>query len=152
MDTDNRLIFHDRIIKTGKGESKFAVRFNKGFFFPLRGTFWNYNAKSVSIPYMPLKEYDGIYAVELERFLDNNPYGYAKQMRVRKDLTLILLEYTEYDLLFKNDFEICLLQCNILSVCHCAELMMRIHKRVINQFLKEKEAAEYNDYFKDDRL
>ena len=63
---DNTLLFHDKIIKTGKGESKFAVRYNKGCFSPYMLTLWNYEAKSVSIPIVVDNDLNqGIFCIEL---------------------------------------------------------------------------------------
>ena len=73
----SELLFHDQIIKTGKGESKFAIRYNIHGVSPYMGTKWNYNAKSVSIPPYDNKlicgadycgEEFGIYAVEIGDF------------------------------------------------------------------------------------
>ena len=156
---DNRLQFHDRIIKTGKGESKFAIRYNFGSFSPYQYVLWNYNAKSVSIPPYDDKliiycgedycgDEFGIYAVEFDDFLynRNNPYV-QKQMQMGNNNTLVLLEYTENDVLHKRPEEIALRQCNIVFVCNSAMLIKAMCKWIINRFLEEKEAAEYNTYF-----
>ena len=144
---DNTLLFHDRIIKTGKGESKFAIRYNLGFRSPYKGSQWDYNVKSVSCP-------QGIYCVALEYLFKGwkiNPY--ILEMRsdewAIKHLKLLLLEYTEDDVLFKTQYEMAVRQCNIVFICDNMLSMVRMFndRIVIARFLKEKEAAEYNTYF-----
>lgn len=148
---DNTLLFHDKIIKTGKGESKFAVRYNKGCFSPYRFTLWNYEAKSVSIPIVVDNDLNqGIFCIELEDFLRRNQNPYAKRMWLDtwwEPLTFILLEYTDDDVLFKSEAETALRQCNIVYVCSHPLSIHKFYKMGINRFLKEKEKAEYNTYF-----
>ncbi|MBO5465924.1 MAG: hypothetical protein J6A02_00610 [Prevotella sp.] len=161
------LLFHDRIIKTGKGESKFAVRYNSktddgksiGPFTYSRGKFsfkeWNLSAKSVSESDCILFHYTsdgtGIFAVEYDKFISGK--GYAVEHMVKyKDITLILLEYTEDDVISRNESEICLRQCNIVFVSDQPTFMTKWKDGTINelmkQFITEKEAAEYNTYAK----
>lgn len=147
---DNRLLFHDRIIKTGKGESKFAVRYNFGCLSPFYATVWDMSAKSVSIP-LDSVENAGIYAITLETYY--RCYGdapFAFEMFANKPGILhILLEYTDEDVKFGGFFsEICLRQCNIVYFERAGLFKMKLeHDQIISRFLKEKEAAEYNTYF-----
>ena len=147
MREDKTLLFHDKIIKTGKGESKFAIRYNLGFCSPYKGSQWDYNAKSVSC-------HQGIFCVALEYLFKGwkiNPY--ILEMRsdewAIKHLKLLLLEYTEDDALFKTQYEMAVRQCNIVFICDNMLTMVRMFNEriVIDRFLKEKEAAEYNTYF-----
>ncbi|MBP3229606.1 MAG: hypothetical protein J6M40_02550 [Prevotella sp.] len=152
---DNRLQFHDRIIKTGKGESKFAIRYNIHGVSPYMGTKWNYNAKSVSIPPYDNKlicgadycgEEFGIYAVEIGDFFLKNNSPYIQQIKM-PFVDVLLLEYTEDDVLHKRPEEISLRQCNIVYVCDNLVSIYRMFKYITNKFQKIKEAAEYNTYF-----
>ena len=161
------LLFHDRIIKTGKGESKFAVRFNSktddgksiGPFTYSRGKLyyseWDLSAKSVSeddcIRSYHVSDGAGIYAVEFDTFLSGKGYA-AEQMMKNENVTLILLEYTDDDIVAKSEHEICLRQCNIVHVSEQSTFIAKCKAGTINklmaQFIVEKEAAEYNTYAK----
>lgn len=148
------LVFHNKIIKSGKGESKFAVRYNMGYFSPMSPlkVKWDYNAKSVSCPIVDYSDLNqGIYGVALDCFFkDMNHNPYVKRI-INNDtwepIKCILLEYTENDVLQKSDLEIALRQCNIVFVGDSLTSIWRFFKGNINQFLRVKEAAEYNTYF-----
>ena len=60
---------------------------------------------------------------------------------------VLLLEYTEDDVLHKRPEEISLRQCNIVYVCDNLVSIYRMFKYITNKFQKIKEAAEYNTYF-----
>lgn len=150
MDKDKTLLFHNKIIKTGKRESKFAIRYNLGFLSPFMRTQWDYNAKSVSCPIEDNSENKGIYCVPLNVFFKTFNYNfYVKKMTTPtwEPLKIILLEYTEDDVLFKSEIEISLKQCNIVYVCDNIVSIYRIFKDITNKFQKIKEAAEYNTYY-----
>lgn len=154
MEKPKGLVFHDQIIKSGKGESKFAVRYNMGYFSPMSPlkVKWDYNAKSVSCPIVDYSDLNqGIYGVALDCFFKNmNHNPYVKRIMNNdtwEPIKCILLEYTENDVLRKSDFEIALRQCNIVYVCDNIVSMYRMFKDITNKFQKIKEAAEYNTYY-----
>lgn len=162
------LLFHDKIINTGKGESKFAVRFNDktedgksiGPYTYSRGKLhyyeWNLSAKSVSdnecVRGLNVDEVTGgIYAVEFNTFLSGKGYA-AKEMRKNENVTLILLEYTEDDVVMKTETEICFTQCNIVYVSDQPTFIDKSKDGTLNklmkQFVSKKATAEYNTYVK----
>jgi hypothetical protein len=149
------LEFHDKIIKTGKGESKFAVRYNKGDYSPMSPlkVKWDYNAKSVSLVDKDCGGSPGIYAVEWNMVLFHRknviPNLYVEIMKSDfPDNVLILLESTEDDVLFRSREEIAFRQCNIVYVGNIRQFMnFTSIRNIIAHFLKEKETSEYNNYF-----
>ena len=161
------LVFHDQVINTGKGKSKFAVRFNEktddgksiGPFTYSRGKLyyseWDLSAKSVSeddcIRSYHVSDGAGIYAVEFDTFLSGKGYA-AEEMMKNENVTLILLEYTDDDIVAKSENEICLRQCNIVYVSEQSTFIAKCKAGTINklmaQFIVDKEAAEYNTYAK----
>ena len=159
------LQFHNKIIKTGNGKSKFAVRYNKitdnnKSISPYAHSGWDLYAKSVSeiAEIEGFKDLDsvgtGIYAVEFDTFVSGKGYA-AKEMIKNKNTTLILLEYTDDDVIENSDIEICLRQCNIVYVSE-QQTFISAYKdgtlnKLMSQFAAEKEAASYNTYIKPKR-
>lgn len=162
------LEFHDKIINTGKGESKFAVRFNKKtnnnksmspYVNPIYNE-WDLSAKSVAdvAEIEGFQSIDaigtGIYAVKFDTFVSGKGYA-AKEMIKNKNITLLLLEYTDDDVIESSDIEICFRQCNIVYVSEQQTFISAYKdgtlKKLMAQFVAEKEAAEYNTYVKPKR-
>lgn len=161
------LQFHDRIIKTGKGESKFAVRFNEKTddgksvspFWHSRGklrgelhyTEWDLSAKSVSdsCGIRLLGCISGIYAVEYAEFISGKGYA-AEIMRRNENVTILLLEYTDDDVVMRADEELCFSQCNIVYVSDQQTFIAKSKdgtlEKLMAQFIAEKDTAEYNTY------
>lgn len=157
------LQFHDKIIKTGNGESRFAVRFNmktddgksispftysKGMQYYNE---WDISAKSVSTDcILGFDNAIGVFAVEFDKFLSGK--GIFVQYMKLESVTLILLEYNNDDVVFLNEDEICLSQCNIVYTSNQTTFMAKWKDGTISkmmaQFVTEKEAAEYNTYTK----
>lgn len=159
------LQFHDQIINTGKGESKFAVRFNvktddgKSIspftYSKLMKHYneWDLNAKSVSCDGIRgLDMATGIYAVDFDTFISGKGL-YAKFIKMKnKNATLFLLEYNEDDVVLQREDEICFSQCNIVYVSDQSTFMARCEdgtlRELMAQFVIEKESAGYNTYAK----
>ena len=161
------LEFHDKIINTGKGESKFAVRFNEktddgksiGPWTHSKDRkkyiTWDLSAKSVSekecVRGIEPNMCSGIFAVEMDTF--NKGRGYAaKIMHTRKDIDLILLEYTEDDVISKDRCEIVLRQCNIVFSCQQPNFIAKYNDGsifgIMQKFISDKEVSLINTYAK----
>lgn len=154
------LEFHDKIINTGKGFSRFAVRFNKrtsdnisiGPYTFSRGMkfykAWDLSAKSVSESDCVRGTYpdnsSGIFAVDMDMFISHRG-GYAKNMYKENDTDLILLEYVDNDVISKSDVEIVLRQCNIVFVSTSQDFITKCNDctifDIMRQFVNDKEAS-----------
>ena len=161
------LHFHDKIIKTGNGKSCFAIRFNKlskgvavsPYASPLvpsdryENYVWDMSAKSVSeddcYKGITVDACCGIYAMTMEHYMQGKDY-LRKSIESFDNPIIMLIEYTEDDVIYRHKNEMCLRQCNIVFSCPKNEFEEKMNDLSISdmmvQFMKEKENAPFNSY------
>lgn len=153
------LEFHNQIINTGNSASNYAIRFNLETKDNIsigpysNGVIWDLTAKSVSENDCILSTNSslcsGIFAIDFDMFFSGTGY-IVKNMCEKENATIILLEYTEDDVVVKSKEELVLRQCNIVFSCK-QKVFLSMNNDcslfdLMAKFQYEKNKAVYNTY------